>query len=353
MLAALLLILLIASTPAAQPILILEWPTGSSFAEVDDRLALSINMWNVKDSEGRAVMKYFGNGTVVFEANLWNLSIEDPGGWVLGYPEVYKGYNPWSLTGVYGLHSIKLPTRLDKLPPTEVLVDYTVWKEQDELPINFAFDIWITQEKFSRGVGPRDFELMIWLYSDRMDPAGLNYANLTMPVRLGGKIVESLWELWIANSTGGWQIVTLRSPKPLVGEVGIDLRLAINIVAKSLSELKIRLPRSHYIEGVELGSEFGSPFTEKAKFGWILRKFVIKPLSQPPKTTSRPRPTWGMETQWFTLGVAALVILGLATILIILEHQGKHSSSKPSKEEGGFGERFSTNHISGYPFLIR
>jgi len=271
-----------ASTPVES--LTLVWPDGPYCAEIDDWLAISINMWNLESAEGTAVMTYHVNGTISFTAELRDLKIEDPESWVLGYPEVYYGYNPWSLSGVYGRDNFKLPAKVDELPLTDVIVNYTISKVQKSLPLNFAFDIWLTKEEFSRQVGPGDVELMIWLYSDHMSPAGVNYQNITLPVVLNGQSLDNSWEVWIGKIYESWLIVTLRSSHPLIGHVKINLNEYLDTVDNMLKGLKISSITQHYLESIHLGSEFGSPFTKNASFAWKLYELTFS-LPKPQETT--------------------------------------------------------------------
>lgn len=313
MLHAILILLLILSS--GEPALTLTWPKGPSNGKADG-VFLSINMWNVAEANGTAIMKYYDNGSIIFKADLWNLKIKDRKRWVLGYPEAYYGYNPWS--GVWVQGSLKLPVEIGEMPQIEVTVNYTLSKPA-ELPLNFAYDIWITKERFSQGVGPKDYELMIWLYSDKISPAGINVLNTTLPINLNGEELSNKWEFWVAKETGRWLVATLKSSKPLIGMVKMDLKRYIHAFLNTLKSMKIEAPTYKYnVEDIELGSEFGSPFTKKANFNWKITLFTITGnTASTVQTIDMGRPPELFGNALLTATVIAVAVTITAALLLM------------------------------------
>lgn len=106
-----------------------------------------------------------------------------------------------------------------KLPLTYLVVNYSIWAKMP-LSLNFAYDIWITKERFPRKASKRDVEVMIWLYHTGLTPAGKMFEETIIPVIFNEERLKVKWEVWIGE--GGWDIVTFKPSRPLIGKVKLS-----------------------------------------------------------------------------------------------------------------------------------
>ena len=258
------------SSTLGEPV-ILSWPSEEwPITKVDNTLVLELNLWNLKSARGSAVL-VSNKGLTMFYANLYDVLQVSSGGWVTGYPEIFYGYKPWNRYYVNG-RWLKLPLRIKELPTVYLIVNYTIWA-REPLSLNFAYDLWITKDKFSRRIGKEDVEVMIWLYHTELTPAGKRVEMTVMPVNFNGEEIKLRWEVWLGKAD--WTIVTFKPCKLLIGKVKLKLNDFILKTKDLVKKLERRDILSHYLEDVELGSEFGDPYTRKATFGWIIYNFNI------------------------------------------------------------------------------
>ena len=265
-----LLLIVMLSLVLGKPI-ILTWPQEEwSIAKVNERLILELNLWNLRSAKGSAVM-VFNKGMVVFSANLYDITQITPEGWVTGYPEIFYGYKPWNKYYVKG-RWLKLPVRIKNLPPVYLVVNYTLWFKKP-LSLNMAYDLWITRKKFSKGIGEGDIELMIWLFHTNLAPAGKEVGSFTIPVFINNRRQKITWEVWVGEFQ--WTVVTFKTNKPLKGKIKFKLNKFITITNTVIKRLKNKSIFNHFLEDIELGTEFGNPDAKEAIFGWMIFSFKI------------------------------------------------------------------------------
>jgi Ca2+-binding RTX toxin-like protein len=160
---------------------------------------------------------------------------------IYAYPEVIFGYKPWD-PGV-GLKDFIAP--VNDLKAFTADFDLTISGSNQ---FDVAFDVWLTDR---RAGGPSSIttEVMIWLHSGRLTPAGHSVASYH-----GDGYSASIWhEKSMGDASGdssaSWQYIALRPDHDfLTGK--IDIRDILN----TLREEGL-ISGKDYVSGFELGAE--------------------------------------------------------------------------------------------------
>jgi len=126
--------------------------------------------------------------------------------------------------------------------------DICVLRLDPSVNFNIAADAWIVRNSVMRkpGTPPSqgDLEVMVWLFSQNLNPAGTKVGEELIPVILNGTRVLAPFEVWRMDSVtwGGWQYIAFK-------------------------------PR-----GWEVGTEWGT-YTSggSASFEWVMRNFTMIP----------------------------------------------------------------------------
>ncbi|ESQ25578.1 MAG: Glycosyl hydrolase family 12 [uncultured Acidilobus sp. JCHS] len=217
------------------------------------------NPWNTWEGWGNSSAKLCSDGLNVV-VSYSEATATRPPETVLGYPEVIYGYKPWGSLSTSTSPLLQLPAKVGQLPQALAYVDYLV-----EFPNgrgNLAFDLWLTRGPGQGRVGPRELEVMIWLYrSPGFNPMGYQSPNRTLglPTVVNGRPGVVNWGVYIADpmGPGRWTYVAFVMEPPLAsGSVLVPLTLML----RSLQEL---LPWGSevmdlYLNGLELGMEYTS-----------------------------------------------------------------------------------------------
>lgn len=247
------------------------WPSQPGPVGVD-KYVVHINMWNMKSASGRASLSYCV-GTFSYSQKLADIIIEDPGRYVIGYPEVWVGRKPWFSFNTPGS---PLPMKASELMGSAVLVyvKYSLDVPDPGLPLDFSIDVWETRERDQQGVYRGDAEFMVWFYYQNLRPAGDVVGEARIPLYLNGRWVDARFLVYKYPSMPWEYIAFVMDPPMRSAEVLFNLADFVKAAARYSS-----LPYygDLWVDDVEVGSEFGSPSTTQASFGWTLKFDVFVP----------------------------------------------------------------------------
>ncbi len=241
-----------------------KWPDQSPVQV--GRYIMQINMWNLKSASGSAEMSYC-DGAFTYSQDLVDITEINSRSWVAGYPEVWIGYKPWAGLGTPGS---PLPLTVSDVLKSDITirVEYGVDVPDPSLPFDFAFDIWVTKTPNQRSVGPGEQEIMIWLYYQKLNPAGSQIGEVVIPISVNGKLVDAAFKVYKRPSMP-WEYIAFVLDPPL-RSASISFKLADFIKAAS-NATSLQNYNDMWVDDVEIGSEFGSPSTTAAAFKWTLK----------------------------------------------------------------------------------
>lgn len=234
---------------------------------------MEVNPWNIGKASGRAVMTYDPQtGAFSYIQDLRDIEIEEPGGYVLGFPEVYFGNKPWSGHNATD-GAVHLPARVADLADFSVTLSYSL-SYADGLPVNLALESWLTRDRWrSGGVRSGEVELMVWLYYDGLRPRGSKVGEITVPITVNGTPANAVFEVWRGDF--GWEYIAFRIKSPIrSGNVTLPYYI---FLAEAERRSRVAGFSSLFLEDVEVGTEFGSPGTKSARLSWTIHKFELAP----------------------------------------------------------------------------
>ncbi len=253
-------------------------PSFTNFQSKNIPICMELNFWNIESYEGNAYLEFNPElNSVEFFANLSNIKQKNASGWVLGYPEVFYGFKPWLSNG-QSTKIWELPEKVKALKDVVFSFKYELWYK-DNLPINLAMETWITREKYPSMVKEGEVEIMVWLYYNQLRPAGYKTGEITIPIIVDGKKVEMIWEVYYAKMT--WDYIAFLPVKPIEkGVLEIPIKPFVSKTREVISSHSERIKANNfddmYFEVWEVGTEFGSPTTTNANFGYKFSDFNIK-----------------------------------------------------------------------------
>ncbi|MGC9002033.1 MAG: GH12 family glycosyl hydrolase domain-containing protein [Dictyoglomus sp.] len=274
----LLITLSFSQTPKYKDAFILKEPSSGDVITKNLPLTIELNFWNIAKYEGNTWMAFYKEEDAVeYYADIKNIILKDKNSWVHGYPEVYYGYKPWSAHG-NSIEKLVLPRKVLEFPDVLFNLKYNIWYERN-LSINFAMETWITKEPYQKTVTAGDIEIMVWLYANRLSPAGRKVAEVKIPIILNGNQKDIVWEVYF--SPGSWDYIAYKSKENIIqGEVKIPIKDFIKhlrtVIANNSSRITAEKYDQMYVTVWEIGTEFGDPYTNEAKFGWTFSNFNIE-----------------------------------------------------------------------------
>jgi len=293
------------------------------------------------------------------ETNLDLEKLEMPRWKVIGYNEIIYGLKPWGMPPWHKIPStLKLPMKIKDLPDIILTTQYRI--ERVNTGLDLAYDIWIKQENKTDGVHPGDVEIMIWLYHERVHPAGRQIETITLPTRINGTITDAKWQVWIYPHMGtGWLYIAYIIDNPVKkGEVTINLTQILSYTSRIVQQTLGEKLGEMYMMSIELGTEIF--YNKHIHVEWTMTKYTIKTYKQPqypnqttitnttqttgkPTTTTTPRSqtsnnTWGIpaetnstapykstsNNQWPIWWIIPLIIGALMIITALIKRKIKH-----------------------------
>ncbi|PLV55758.1 endoglucanase [Thermotoga sp. SG1] len=233
-------------------------------------LSMELNLWNVERYRGTVSLKFDGE-KLTFNGDIENLSAREPERYVLGYPEFYYGYKPWEKHMAEGT---KLPVPVFSIKSFSVGLSFEI-DHKSHLPLNFAMETWLTRKKYQTEASIGDVEIMVWFYFNELTPGGKKVGEYTISFELNGEKTRCSWELWHAE--WNWDYLAFRLKDPVrKGRVRFDVRDFLDIAWEYLSRFtRVKNFDELYFTVWEVGTEFGSPETESARFEWVFKDFSI------------------------------------------------------------------------------
>jgi len=296
---------------AAQNVIVLRYG-GQDTADVDvtgDGVAdyrAAINPWNMNSASGTQVMYiYPSNNTVRIVSDLTNIQPAHP---TNGYPEIYVGRKPWDRSYVNGF-GVQFPMSVDNMRSFVVSFSVCINSLDSSMSFDIAADAWIVRPSVanSPGTAPSqgDVEIMVWLFSQNLNPAGSRVGTETIPIIINGQLVNAQWEVWVQRqvSWGGWDYIAFRPSGWSVrcGSVAYDPTLFIQAAKKYASM------SGYYLLDWEIGVEWGTQNNggRLARFDVTFSNFrvyygTITTTTRTTTTTTSPRTTTTTTTRTTT-----------------------------------------------------
>jgi len=212
-------------------------------------------------------------------------------GFILGYPEVIYGYKPFGRLESAQDARLTLPLRIADFPQLSMETAYRIDDAADpNLPLDLAFDLWLTKDPRPDSIRKGDIELMIWLFHRNLKPAGvfLKDSRAAIPTQVQGETRALPWAAYLSNVDSPTRTSILVSfVLDINGEATqSDGGISSGLVAVSLKAIFDQMVeevvrnvgwsrdyvRGLYVNDIELGTEFGSR-SDRASFSWTLSHY--------------------------------------------------------------------------------
>jgi endoglucanase len=244
-----------------------QWPTAFVDTNNDGKadFVMEINPWNIKSSQGEAIMTY-KNGKITYFQNLRDVQLINPGAFVASYPEIYIGNKPWN----GNLAGNILPLEYNKAVLSNLWASLSYKINNTDIPMNLAFETWLTSDKYrNNGIRSNEVELMIWFYWNKMNPAGSKIADIKIPIIVNNKVVNEGFEVW--KGYIGWNYIAFRIKNPIKSaNISFNFSKFLELASKYSNENL----DNFYVEDLEVGTENGG--TNNLLFNWTFSNFKLK-----------------------------------------------------------------------------
>ncbi|MEM2981387.1 MAG: cellulase family glycosylhydrolase, partial [Thermoproteota archaeon] len=261
-----------------------RWVDVNGDSNYDYRV--DINNWNIRSASGGITMT-FDPSTITLSVTA-NIQNAQPVTWVNGYPEIYFGRKPWDTQYANGL-GVDFPLKVADLASRSLPVSFSIDIQSLHPPMSFnmAADAWIVRQSVanspSKAPSQGDVELMVWVFSQNLGPAGSKVGEES----IGGRA----WEVWRMESVswGGWQYIAF-VPKGwslTKGSISYDIAEFVRATAR-YTTFDIS---NHYLLNWEIGTEWGAMNSDGiAQFQWTISGFRVN------TTLVSPSPAYDFET---------------------------------------------------------
>jgi len=252
-------------------------------------------------------------GCAAVDGNVWSLGAADgavtisPGaglhtsvnlqqikhwGYIVGYPEVLYGYKPFGSINTRQSPKLAMPVQVGSIPTVWAVANYSIAVPNPKLPVDFSYDLWVTQQLKPNNVQKGDVELMIWLYHRNLKPAGKLLASrrFTAPVWVDGKARNAVFDVYATdpNIKGHTSILLSFALRGDEAEGSLDggisrAYLAVDLRAMLLQMVAVlsgefgwneQTMKAEYVNGVELGTEFAQ-LDNAATLDWTLDNYCL------------------------------------------------------------------------------
>jgi hypothetical protein len=313
------------------------------------------DLWNIADSSvGSVSMTINQQGILNTSVGFTNANTRSNSANIIGYPHVVYGYSPWAEAKTAMSKALELPISVDDFPQLVSLANYSINWDSSSTPLDFAYDIWITQNQYSSGCGVGDLELMIWTDNANNLPVaggGTLVASKQLSVYLGTSTQPITWNIYVRNgnqSSASFTTVYIVLGSPISsGTVGVDIHQMID---QMIDALVLNYPKNwnkatlqnYWVEDIELGSEFGLDHS-KASYSWSLNNYCYF-LNYPPLanggssfTIGNTQSTSSTETTTIESGSASLNQLSTTGISVSISGSSASDGTSVSTTSTDYG----------------
>jgi Glycosyl hydrolase family 12 len=245
------------------------------------------NIWSVNSADGGVTMRL--NQGLTTSAQLHNIKNH---GAIVGYPEILYGYKPFGSILTAQSEVLAFPIHVSAFPDVWSVTGYSVHSGNAQLPLDFAYDLWITQLFKPNKMQKGDVELMIWLFHQNLKPAGKFYPkrSFTAMVRVNGKLEPKVFDVYssdpnIKNHTSLLVSFAMRDQEGAgslsggtpTADLALNLREMLRqmvLVLNGEFGWSKETMNAEYVNGIELGSEF-EQVASSAELDWRLAKYCL------------------------------------------------------------------------------
>ncbi len=242
-----------------------QWPSYK-----DSNYVMEINPWNISSATGTVTLSYEPQtATFTLDYDLSNIRLRNPSAYVHSYPEIFVGNKPWNSEMV---RTNLLPKSFSTIQDFDYKVTATYNLENlNNIPLNLAFETWLTKDKFrTNGIRGDEVEIMIWFYSNKLNPAGSKIAEVVLPVVVNGNLEFMTFEVY--KGYIGWHYIAFRSKQRFTSA---SLEFYLNDFLELVPQYLNKNLDTLYIESLELGTESGSPNTQSVRYRWQISGFNL------------------------------------------------------------------------------
>jgi len=251
-----------------------SWPSAMVDVTGDGRAdyGIEVSPWQLNSASGYIRMTFDTSTRVLrTECNLQNVQ---PRVATNGYPEIYVGRKPWNTQYANGL-GVNFPISVSTLLSRNLYVSFSINIESLHSSMNFniAADAWVVRSSVANSPGTSpgsgDLEIMVWVYSQNLNPAGRKVGEVT----IGGRT----WEVWREDSVswGGWQYICFK-PKGWSIRSGYVSYNVADFIRAARRYATFGISR-HYLLGWEIGTEWGTSSSGGvAQFRWTISGFSVR-----------------------------------------------------------------------------
>ncbi len=258
--------------------------------------ALAINsLWGIRSTNGVNNMDYVPSpGFLTDTTNLTNIKMDvntdGKPNYIAGYPSIRYGYNPKAKAASID-HFLIFPMRLGSLANIQsydhfwTVVKYNI-SALPSNPMDFAYDIWISDSSHPSSVNKNTIELMIWLDQSDLKPTGdsAKITGLNLPCLVNGQFEYLPFDVYEGNTyNGSGATVSFALENPTaIGSIGVDLSSIADTLISLLPTWNINPSwtrdslNNYYMLDVELGSEFRSNSAAQAKYAWTISEYYFQ-----------------------------------------------------------------------------
>ena len=249
--------------------------------------AVDGNVWSLNSADGGVKMSL--HGALETQVKLTNI-VNRP--FIVGYPEVLYGYKPFQSVNTIQATPLLFPMSVSTLPALWMVSRYSITVPNQDLPVDFSYDLWITEAFRPNKVQKGDIELMIWLFHQNLKPAGklLSKHSFTGAVWINGEAKTVPFDVYVTDPTIKGHTSTLisfamRNHEQEAAKTGgwsaayiaVDLRAILRHMMSVMNSeygWSLSTMQEQYVNGIELGSEFGRD-GNAAALNWRLDSYCL------------------------------------------------------------------------------
>jgi hypothetical protein len=245
------------------------------------------NMWNTSSSTGSIQQCYGPHGLTT---SLALNSIKRNFGGPAGFPEASYGLNvrndSFCLAGTSCTTS-PFPFEIHKMKPSfKVTTRYSLGAAQpNSVARSFEYNFWIEgKPRLGWAPQPGDVEVIISLYHHGVLNCGPGRPNWSQRVTINGRSRVSRWRVCNLGAPPGQAAnlvgFLLQNPKQATRRsIALQLKPFINRAIKQANTVFHAKRRPAFLEGIELGSEFGNCDSAACKTSAVHWQFTISKLA--------------------------------------------------------------------------